>query len=703
MDSITTKASVDATGKLTAQVNGVAAGDYDVTLTLTPIAPPEPQFSDTAGHWAQPFIAAMAKANFTSGFPDGTFRPNQRINRAQFAALMTNVFKLPLVRDPIQFVDVNGSFWAAKAIAKTYQMGILSGFPNREFRPNLEVTKIQVLIALVNALDPPPSGVDRILLPQYYTDWAEIPSYGEQAAKYATRLELVVNYPDLERLRPNQAVTRGEVCTMIYQALVQTGRMPKITSSAIVAAPSPPRADAIPVAHQREFRGVWVASVWNINFPSRAGLPTATQQQELRAILDTMVNLNLNALIFQVRPEGDALYASSREPWSSWLTGKQGTPPDPFYDPLAYVVEEAHKRAIEVHAWFNPYRAQISRNTPVVPPHIDAVYPGEVYNYGSGRWMDPGSEIVQNRTYDVILDVVKRYDIDGIHLDDYFYPYPKPDEPFPDSKTYDQYRKTGGSLGLADWRRDNVNKMVKRLSTGIRATKPYVKFGISPFGIYRPGQPEGIRGLDQYAALYADPKEWLAQGWVDYIAPQLYWKIDQVQQSYPVLLKWWTENNPKGAHIYPGNNLVKLDNAEWPVSEFEWQVSLTRDLNKSKALGNIYYNIGPLLENTQNVREMFRTKLYPDPSLVPALNATGGTRPALPVKVTAAAGRLSWQAPANQDLWGWTIYEAVPGGWTLRQLLPAASRAVNLNPGTYAICTVDRLKQESEGVMIAVS
>lgn len=320
------------------------------------------------------------------------------------------------------------------------------------------------------------------------------------------------------------------------------------------------------ISHQREFRGVWVATVANIDWPSKSNLSVDQQKFELIAILNRMQELNLNALILQVRPNGDALYSSSIEPWSAWLTGTQGTPPNPYYDPLQFAIEEAHKRNIELHAWFNPYRARLRGNAAFAPNHIASKFPQYAYQYGDLIWMEPGAKEVQDQTYNVIMDVVQRYDLDGVHLDDYFYPYPKDGIPFPDSQTYNAYRSAGGNLGLSDWRRQNVNLMIKRIHEGIKTIKPYVKFGISPFGIYRPGKAPGIVGLDQYASLYADVKLWVEQGWMDYLAPQLYWKIDPPQQSYSVLLNWWLQNNPRRLHVYTGNALYRIDN-EWSISE----------------------------------------------------------------------------------------------------------------------------------------
>jgi len=296
--------------------------------------------------------------------------------------------------------------------------------------------------------------------------------------------------------------------------------------------------ELVEVAHTREFRAVWVASVNNINFPSARGLDVATLQAELRSAVDTAVATNLNAIVFQVRPECDALYASELEPWSRYLTGSQGG--DPGFDPLTYLVDEAHARGIEIHAWFNPYRAKATLADPVVLPHLSLQYPDYAYPYGNFMWMDPAAIEVRESSVDVIVDVVERYDVDGVHFDDYFYPYPDGTD-FPDDATRQAYLDGGGTLALGDWRRQNVHDMVEAVHVAIEAIRPDVRFGISPFGIYRPGQPEGITGLDQYEAIYADPLVWIDEGWVDYLAPQLYWPTTQTQQAYAPLIAWWAE------------------------------------------------------------------------------------------------------------------------------------------------------------------
>jgi len=309
----------------------------------------------------------------------------------------------------------------------------------------------------------------------------------------------------------------------------------------------------------REFRGVWVATVANIDWPSSPNLTVAKQQEELVAILDRAQALNLNAIIFQVRPAGDALYESELEPWSEYLTGRQGVAPTPRWDPLAFAVREAHARGLELHAWFNPYRARhSSAKSPLSPKHIAVANPSLAKRYGAFVWMDPGEAAVRAHTLRVILDVVSRYGIDGVHIDDYFYPYPERDSrnrliPFPDSASYRRYRATGGKLDRDPWRRENVDLLVEALHKEIHAIKPWVKFGVSPFGIWRPGYPLGIQGFDAFEGLYADARRWLHEGWVDYFSPQLYWTMGAQAQGYTPLLNWWRDQNRHDRHIWPGN------------------------------------------------------------------------------------------------------------------------------------------------------
>ncbi|HET7360691.1 MAG TPA: family 10 glycosylhydrolase, partial [Salinimicrobium sp.] len=289
----------------------------------------------------------------------------------------------------------------------------------------------------------------------------------------------------------------------------------------------------------REFRAAWVATVANINWPSKPGLSSKEQQKEAIALLDFLKKHNFNAVILQVRPQADALYESELEPWSYFLTGEQGKAPEPFYDPLHFWIEAAHDRGLELHAWLNPYRAHHTSGGEISEESIIKTHPELVVKLKNGMyWMDPSKEGTQKRSTAVVMDIVKRYDIDGIHFDDYFYPYDSYNggEDFPDDESWKAYRESGGKLSRADWRRESVNTFIRNLYKRIKAEKPHVKFGISPFGIWRPGYPKSIRGYDQYNELYADARLWLRKGWVDYFTPQLYWTINQIPQSFPVLL-----------------------------------------------------------------------------------------------------------------------------------------------------------------------
>ena len=421
-----------------------------------------------------------------------------------------------------------------------------------------------------------------------------------------------------------------------------------------------------PPAPKAEFRAVWVATVDNIDWPSKRGISTEQAKSELVSILDKCEELNLNAVIFQVRPSTDALYDSEIEPWSEYLTGLQGQPPKPYWDPLEFAVEEAHKRGIEIHCWFNPYRSlHPAQKGPVAANHISRTNPGVVKQYGKYLWMDPGEPAVQRRSLEVMIDVVKRYDVDGVHLDDYFYPYKEkgPDGQlldFPDGPSYSRYLASGGLLNRADWRRKNVDDFIERLYTEIKKTKKWVKFGISPFGIYRPGVPEGIKaGVDQYADLYADALKWYQKGWCDYYTPQLYWPIKQIPQSYPVLLKWWAENNPAGRHFWPGNFTGRTNpgDGNWPAQEVLDQINLTR--SQKGSTGNVHFSMKAFMKNFNGIAGALKRGPYKDPATVPASPWLGDRKPGIPVLVFSDTGNLAnGVSPVNvRRFWklDWTL------------------------------------------------
>ena len=644
------------------------------------------RFTDIQTHWARSFIEALAQRGIVNGFPDRSFRPGRPINRAEFATLLQAAFSRPSKRPYTPFTDFPANYWAAPAIRKAFEMGFLSGFPNQQFRPLDPLMRVQAIVAMVNGLDLKATGA----LATPYQDINQVPGWATHLIAAATEAELVVNYPTLQRLRSQDNTTRGEVAALVYQALVALGQAAPIDSDYIVRQPK-----TVSVSHTREFRGVWVSCIWGADFPSKPGLSAPQQQAEWIALLDQVQAMNFNAVFLQVRPEGDALYDSKLEPWSHWLTGKQGKPPEPYYDPLQFAIDQSHQRNIELHAWFNPYRASNTGDKFQVAPHIAVTHPEAVYDWGNQRWMDPGAKVVQDLTYSVILDVVRRYDVDGVQIDDYFYPYPIAGQEFPDSKTYQAYKTGGGTLSLGDWRRENVNQLVQRLATGIRAEKSWVKFGISPFGIYRPGQPAQIRGLDAYDTLYADALKWLQQGWLDYLAPQLYWRIDPPAQSYPVLLNWWLDNNAKQRHVYVGNSLVKLGQ-DRDLAEIDRQVDLTRQSTPRLALGNIFFSMEVFAENRSGVRDRFQTETYRAPALVPVMPWLGAMAPPAP-QAQAASGQLTWSSATSPR--AWTVYQKQGDQWTLHRILPAATTTLKADPGTYAVCAVSRSAIESPGTM----
>ena len=328
-----------------------------------------------------------------------------------------------------------------------------------------------------------------------------------------------------------------------------------IEEEEIVAVPVQKKENANVPHAAREFRAAWVATVANINWPSKPGLTSKEQQQEAIALLDFLKSNNFNAVIFQVRPQADAFYQSELEPWSYFLTGEQGKAPEPFYDPLHFWIEAAHDRGLELHAWLNPYRAHHTTGKAVTEHSIIKKRPELVVKLQDGQyWMDPSLEGTKEHSTAVVMDLVKRYDLDGIHFDDYFYPYDSYNggKDFPDDKSWAAYRAGGGDLSRGDWRRESVNSFISNLYKKIKAEKPHVKFGLSPFGIWRPGYPESISGYDQYDKLYADARLWLNKGWIDYFTPQLYWTINKIPQSFPVLLGWWKSENLQKRHLWPG-------------------------------------------------------------------------------------------------------------------------------------------------------
>ena len=396
----------------------------------------------------------------------------------------------------------------------------------------------------------------------------------------------------------------------------------------------------------REFRAAWVATVFNLDWPSRAGLAASAQQAELMRIIQTAQKLHLNAIILQVRPTGDALYNSSLEPWSGWLSGP-GV--NPGYDPLALACQEAHKRGIEVHAWFNPFRATVSGKS-VGRGHVSQRYSNLMLRAGSTTMLNPSASAAQSHVQNVILDVVRRYNIDGVHLDDYFYPYPVAGQPIPDDASFQKYNN--GIRDRGDWRRYNVNLLIEMLHRTIHETKPWVKFGISPFGIYHnqknggtiPGSDTG--GLQNYDDLYADVIYWINKGWVDYTVPQVYWQIGHPTADYDRLCRWWA----KYAAARPLAISQDIDRTA-QYGDLRQKLDLQRSLKGVS--GSCMWYSAALAANTGGYATALRQDYHQTPALQPLMPFIDKEVPGKPKKVKAIwmpdGYYLFWTAPKGKD------------------------------------------------------
>lgn len=416
----------------------------------------------------------------------------------------------------------------------------------------------------------------------------------------------------------------------------------------------------------REFRAAWVATVANIDWPSEPGLSVEQQQREAIDLLDEVAAANMNAVIFQVRPQADALYASELEPWSYYLSGEQGKAPEPFYDPLAFWVEQAHQRGLELHAWVNPYRAHHTQGGPVSEHSLVSKKPELIAKLANGMyWMEPTREETIAHSLAVIADIVQRYDIDGIHYDDYFYPYPSYNQgaPFPDSDSYQAYQQQGGELSLSDWRRDAVNRFVQEIYSEVKRIKPHVKVGISPFGVWRPGYPETIAGFDQHEELYADARLWLNEGWLDYFTPQLYWNINRIEQSYPILLAWWQGENHQQRHLWPGlsSNQVATNQG---TDEIINQIQFTRALLQEQT-GQVFWNVKTVGDNPRFAKLLKDTVFYHQ-ALIPAspwLDSTPPLAPGVDYQSTADGLTINWQNRGDEAASRWLLYYQTDGKW----------------------------------------
>lgn len=413
----------------------------------------------------------------------------------------------------------------------------------------------------------------------------------------------------------------------------------------------------------REFRAVWVATVFNLDWPKRAGESAAAQKAELLAILNTAARLRINAVILQIRPNGDALYRSSYEPWSQWLSGP-GV--NPGYDPLAFAIAEGHRRGVEIHAWFNPFRARANAS-PVGRGHVSLLYPQLIKKAGSTSILNPSSSQAQDHVLKVVMDVVNRYDIDGIHLDDYFYPYP-PNNNISDGKTPAQ-------------RRAAIDSFVNKLYSRVKSAKPWVRVGISPFGIWQPGYPAGIEaGVNAYEHLACDARKWLDKGWVDYLSPQLYWSCQPAKQSFPALMQWWSSVNPSRP-VWPGISTARIRSREDPgrnAAEISRQIAYSRSLARNSP-GQLFWSWSSIGNNRGGIcSELARN--YATAAVPPAMPWCGRILPAKPVLQASDTARgvfLQWQA-GDRRARKWVVQARIGGRWVALCLLPGGQSAVTL-------------------------
>lgn len=459
---------------------------------------------------------------------------------------------------------------------------------------------------------------------------------------------------------------------------------------------------------EREFRAAWVATVDNIDFPSRKNLSVAEQKAEMIRILETLRELKFNCIVFQIRPHADAFYKSKFEPWSEYLTGEMGKSPQPFYDPLAFTIEEAHKRGILVHAWFNPYRAYHPAAKTVSPNHISKTRPDLVRSYGKYLWLDPTDAEVQKLSSDVILDVVRRYDVDGVHFDDYFYPYPERDAAgnkieFPDAENYEKYKKTANRvLPRDDWRRSQVNNFIESLAKNIKRVKPEVMFGISPFGIWKPFPEQGINGFNAHDELYADARKWLQEGTVDYLAPQLYWETAREGQSFPVLLRWWNEQNIRRRHLWVGIAPYRVgSNANFTAQEIANQIETARRLSP-ETRGIIHFSMKHLAKNTGGVADILRQKVYRRNAVIPEsdwIKAQKPLAPAISLKKQRDKFSISWRERGARRAFWFVVYALDQNGWS-QSVVPAVQTSLSLSTNRkirqIRVSSVDRLGNESK-------
>ena len=486
-----------------------------------------------------------------------------------------------------------------------------------------------------------------------------------------------------------------------------------------------------PPPPKREFRAVWIATVDNLDWPSKKGLPVADQQREITDMFDMHQKMGLNAVVVQVRSAADAFYAKGSEPWSEWLTGRQGLAPEPFYDPVEFMIEQAHQRGLEFHAWFNLDRATFSKTASIAPTNIVYRKPEWILSYGGRKLFNLGIPAVRSYIAAIVANVVREYDIDGIHFDDYFYPYAEAGQTLRDDNTY-QANYNGMTKG--DWRRDNVNKLIVELRDSIRANKPWIKFGISPFGIWKnqSNDPEGsaTNGGQAYYDIYADTRKWVREGLIDYIVPQVYFSSEFGRAPYKTLVDWWTRTcNTGNCHLYIGHGAYRVgrgserDPGWWHATEFPDQMRYNRQ--QQAVQGSVFFSARNLKLNPLAIRDSLQSSFYRYPALAPTMPWLDSIPPLPPRDLKAAMTpegvELFWhqseEALDGDGANSYIIYRFEGGRPRLRLNDPryilaqclgeSATRFVDKTADpkkkyVYAVTAVDRLHNESKELVIKV-
>ncbi|WP_213652203.1 family 10 glycosylhydrolase [Paenibacillus sp. J23TS9] len=529
-------------------------------------------------------------------------------------------------------------------------------------------------------------------------------------------------------------ITFGSMNTNIATIDPATGKMTAIApgTTMITAEVSGKKAQQLlvvtkPAAHpKRELRGAWISTVENIDWPTKNVIDPEQQRQDFVKLLDQLKQTGINAVFVQIRPTSDSFFPSEYFPWSHWLTGEQGKAPSDGYDPLKFMIDEAHKRNLEFHGWINPYRISMHDKPELLSTnHPARLHPDWVVKNGGKLYFNPAIPEAQNYIIDGVKEIVQKYDVDGIHMDDYFYPYPG-NEPFDDTKEYNAYKSSGGTMTLDNWRRDNVNTIVKGLNTAIKHIKPYVKFGISPFGIWRNKgtDPTGsdTNGQQNYDGLYADTRTWMKEGWVDYLAPQIYWHFGYSAAAYEKLIDWWTKeingiNDNSGKHnvqLYIGQAAYRVGEDNWKnPDQLPAQLRFNNDHGEDVA-GNIMFSTSDLLGNPLGVRDVI-TSMYSRPALIPVMSWLPDETPDAP-KLTGAEGssgsiQLSWTDIGDKEPAYYAVYRvqdsSVIDPTNTSQLIATVRRAEGVmqvykdlsaaagQEYTYAVSGVSRLHHES--------